>query len=127
MPGYQEKITRHNKRQKHSWKRQGKHENRLRYSSNVGISDQEFRTTIRGAWVAQSVKRPTLGFGSGRDLSIMRSSPKSGWCSVWSLLETLSPSPSAPPPCSLSLPKKKNKTTMINMLMAQVDRVCKNR
>ena len=24
--------------------------------------------TFRGAWVAQSVKRPTLGFGSGRDL-----------------------------------------------------------
>ena len=31
-----------------------------------------------GAWVAQSVKQLTLGFGSGRDLRVMRSSPASG-------------------------------------------------
>ena len=32
----------------------------------------------KGAWVAQSVKHPTLDFGSGHDLRIMRSSLPSG-------------------------------------------------
>ena len=31
-----------------------------------------------GAWVAKSVKHPTLDFGSGHDIRIMRSSPTSG-------------------------------------------------
>ena len=31
-----------------------------------------------GAWVAQSVKCPTLDFGSGHDLTVMGSSPMSG-------------------------------------------------
>ena len=31
-----------------------------------------------GAWVAQSVKRPTLDFGSGHDLIIVRLSPAVG-------------------------------------------------
>ena len=49
----------------------------------------------RGAWVAQSVKCPVLGFGSGHDLRIMRLSPTLG-----AVLSTESPSP---PPASLSL------------------------
>ena len=32
-----------------------------------------------GLWVAQSVERPTLGFGSGHDLRVMRSNPRSGF------------------------------------------------
>ena len=32
----------------------------------------------KGAWVAQSVKRLTLDFGSGRDLRFVSSSPTSG-------------------------------------------------
>ena len=32
----------------------------------------------QGAWVAQSVKRPTLDFGSGHDLTVVRSSLASG-------------------------------------------------
>ena len=32
----------------------------------------------RGPWVVQSVKHPTLGFGSGHALRVVRSSPKSG-------------------------------------------------
>ena len=32
----------------------------------------------RGAWVAQSVKCWTLGFGSGHDLGVVGSSPTSG-------------------------------------------------
>ena len=31
-----------------------------------------------GTWVAQSVEHPTLGFGSGHDLGVVRSSPASG-------------------------------------------------
>jgi len=33
---------------------------------------------FRGAWVVQLVKHPTLGFSSGDDLRVMRSSPASG-------------------------------------------------
>ena len=32
----------------------------------------------RGAWVAQSVKCPSLGFSSGHDLTVLSSSPMSG-------------------------------------------------
>jgi len=35
-------------------------------------------STMRGAWVVQSVERPTLGFSPGTDLRVMRSSPTSG-------------------------------------------------
>ena len=31
---------------------------------------QILKCFIRGAWVAQSVKPPTLGFGSGHDLTV---------------------------------------------------------
>ena len=51
----------------------------------------------RGTWVAQSVKRPTLGFGSGHDLRVhefsqfVSSSPSSGSVlTVLSLLGILS-------------------------------------
>ena len=51
----------------------------------------------RGAWVAQPVRRPALDFGSGLDLRVMRSSPALG--SMLSVeLNSLSPSPFAPPP-----------------------------
>lgn len=33
---------------------------------------------FRGAWVGQSVKRLTLGFGSGHELMVVRVSPTSG-------------------------------------------------
>lgn len=33
---------------------------------------------IWGTWVAQWVRRPTLGFDSSCDLRVLRSSPKSG-------------------------------------------------
>ena len=43
-----------------------------------------------GVWVAQSVKRPTLGFSSGCDLRAVRPSPRSGSVlsmpSVWDSL-----------------------------------------
>ena len=32
----------------------------------------------KDAWVAQSAKCPTLNFGSGHDLRVVRSSPMSG-------------------------------------------------
>jgi len=38
-------------------------------------------TEIRGTWVAQSFKHPTLDFGSGHDLRVMRSSPT--WSPTW--------------------------------------------
>ena len=48
-----------------------------------------------GTCVAQSVECPTLGFSSGHDLRVVRSSPVSR--SARNLLKFLSPSPSAPP------------------------------
>ena len=57
--------------------------------------------TYWGAWVAQFVKGPTLGFGSDHDLMVVRLSPTSGSVlTVWSLLGILSLSPSL----SLSAP-----------------------
>ena len=58
--------------------------------------------------VAQLVKQSTLGFGSGRDLTMLRSSPMSGSVlTTWGLLGilSLSLSLSAPPLFSLSVSK----------------------
>ena len=61
--------------------------------------------------MAQSVKRPTLGFGSGRDLAVREIEPHVGLCSdgvepAWdSLSHILCPSPT----CSVSLSVKINK------------------
>lgn len=52
-----------------------------------------------GAWVAQGVELPTLGFGSGLALGVVRSSPAV-------MLEFLSPLLSALPPCTLSFSVK---------------------
>ena len=35
---------------------------------------------VVGAWVAQSVKCPTLDFGSGRDLAVRGFEPRGGFC-----------------------------------------------
>ena len=62
--------------------------------------------------MAQSVERPTLGFSSGHDLTVMSSSPALGPAlPVRSLLAILSPSLYAPPALarSLSLSHKLNK------------------
>ena len=58
----------------------------------------------RGAWVAQSIKRPTLGFGSDQDLEVHEFEPCVGLCtdSVEAAWDYLSPSLSLPLPHSLS-------------------------
>ena len=56
----------------------------------------------QGAWVAQSVKQPTLDFSSGHDLTVVRLSPVSGILSL--------PLPQAcRHACSLSLSLSQNK------------------
>jgi len=56
-----------------------------------------------GAWVTQLVKHPTLGFGLGHDLKVVRSSPTSGYAlSGESAGDSLS-LPLPLPPCTLSL------------------------
>ena len=66
-----------------------------------------------GAWVPQSVKRPTLGFGSGRDLTVHEFEPCIRLCAdrVGPAQDSLCPSLSLPLPCSLvrSLSLKINK------------------
>ena len=72
-----------------------------------------------GAWVAQSVKHPTLNFGSGHDLTVHEIQPYVGLCAdsmepAWdSLFPSLSASPlltlSVPPFLSLSKNKHKKK------------------
>ena len=37
---------------------------------------------VRGTWVAQSVKCPTLGFSSGHDLMVCETEPCIGLCAV---------------------------------------------
>ena len=69
---------------------------------------------IWGAWVAQSVKPPTLDFGPGHDLTILGIEPHIGLCTdsvepAWdSLFLSLCPCPT----CSLSLSPKINKYTL---------------
>ena len=60
----------------------------------------------RGAWVAQSIKQPTLDFTSGYDLGVVRWIPKlDSHAKQGNLLEILSP----PPPLSTPSPLKKKK------------------
>ena len=42
---------------------------------SLALSDQLQKTASWAAWAAQSVERPTLGFGSGRGPGVMGSSP----------------------------------------------------
>jgi len=63
-----------------------------------------------GAWVAQLVKHLILGFGSGHDLRVMRSSPMLGSAlTMESALDSFPLPFPLPPlcssPCSLSLSK----------------------
>ena len=55
---------------------------------------------IRGAWGAQSVKCPTLDFGSGQDLTVCADLCTDSIEAAW---DSLSPSLSAPPPLALCL------------------------
>ena len=69
-----------------------------------------------GTWVAQSVKRPTLGFASGHDLTVSLS-PTGSALTAQSLLEILSPTLSAPTPLlSLSLSLKIKQKNNLNFL-----------
>ena len=60
--------------------------------------------------MAQSVKRQTVGFGSGHDLVVCGFEPRAGLCAdsseAWGLLPVVSPSLSAPPPLALSVSQK---------------------
>ena len=70
---------------------------------------------FKGIWVAQSFKCPTLGFGSGYDLTIPEIEPHVWLCTVSAetAQECLFPSLSALPPLSLSLFLKINKLNKI--------------
>ena len=52
------------------------HPNQL--SQNVWEWDPAVRIIFRGTWVAQSIKRLTLDFRSGRDLRALELNPTSG-------------------------------------------------
>jgi len=76
---------------------------------NFGLK-RENKESKRGLWVAQSVKHPTLDFGSGHDLRVVRSSLCWTPCSVGSLLEILTlPLPLPLPLLVVSLSLKMNK------------------
>ena len=75
-------------------------------------SGQNKRPEVRGAWLAQSLKQPTLDFGSGRDLTVREFEPHIGLCAhSVSLLGILCLPVSLPLPASLSLALKMNKST----------------
>ena len=65
----------------------------------------------RGAWVAQSVKRLTLGFSSGRDLTVCEFEPHIGLCadSAEPAWDSVSLTLSAPPWLALELSLSKSK------------------
>ena len=61
--------------------------------------------SLGGTWVAQSVTNPTLGFGSGHNLTVGGIKPRVGLCadSMEPAWDSLSPSFSAPPLLVFSL------------------------
>ena len=64
----------------------------------------------KGGTGAQQVKRLTLDFGSGHDLTFVRSSLASGsGPGLEPAWDSLSPSPSAPPLLALTVPQNKIK------------------
>ena len=68
------------------------------------VGDSYNKEKYQGAWVAQSVKRLTFGFGLGYDLVVVRSSPTLGFELIaWGLLAILSSSPNS---FALKLSKK---------------------
>ena len=88
----------------------------LGLSSNATSSEKPSLTMlskrkIRGTWVAPSVKRPTVGFGSGHDLTVRESEPSMGLCadSAEPAWDSLSTPPSVPPLLAVHLPLKVNK------------------
>ena len=60
----------------------------------VGNHFFSFHTSLQGAWVAQSVKCPTLDFGSCHDVTFLRFEPHVGFCadSIEPAWDSLSPS-----------------------------------
>ena len=61
-------------------------------------ADTEKNEILRGAWLAQSIKHPTLDFGSGQDLTIRELEPHAGLCTdsmepVWDSLSLTAPPP----------------------------------
>ena len=60
--------------------------------------------TAQDTWMAQSVKRPTLGFSSGHDLTVCEFEPLIGLCanSAEPAWDPLSPSLFSPPPLTCS-------------------------
>ena len=70
--------------------------NQFNHSANKDFKN----ASERGAWVAQSVKYQTLGFGSGHDLTVHEFKPRfSTVLPMWRLLGILS----LPLPCSHTL------------------------
>ena len=76
----------------------------------VQLIPANFRNTsrnsdFRGTWVAQSVKRPTLDFGSDHDLMVSEFKPHIRLCadSAGTAWDSLSSSVSAPPPFTFSV------------------------
>ena len=61
------------------------------------------------AWMAQSVKHPILGFGSGRDLTVREFEPHLGLCADACLGFSLSLPLSTPPLLAHSLSLRINK------------------
>ena len=81
-----------------------------KHTCQCNHSGQFVRVGDRGIWVAQSVKRLTLDFNSGHDLTVCRFKPHIRLCtdSVEPAWDSLSPSLSAPHPRSVSLSLKIN-------------------
>ena len=72
---------------------------------------RQSKQSKRGAWVAQSVKRPTLDFHSGQDLTVHEIKPRIKLCtgSAEPAWDSLSPSLSLCPPLALSPSLSQNK------------------
>ena len=73
-----------------------------------GTGVMQLRDRIMGTWVVQLVERPTLGFGSGRDLTVSCVRDRA-WLFTGSKTpawDSLYPSPFAPPLLATSLSQK---------------------
>ena len=78
----------------------------FRNSRRVSVSQKD---AFRGVWVAQTAKRLTLGFSSGRDLAVREFEPHTGLRTDSAETAWDSLSLSAPPPLALSVSLSKIK------------------
>ena len=83
------------------------------------------RRLVRGTWVARSVKRPTLDFGSGHDLTLHELEPLIRLVRLWA--DSVEPTWDSPFPClSPSLSRRPSPARACSLSVSQINKHSKS-